>query len=232
MQNIRPNDFVFHKPTREEWVVCGVDYERDELIPCGYPFPSIARLSDCKIAEARNEPQSEEMRRALKQHGLNRFLEGDTMNESNTKPTVYLAGKITGDPGYWIKFFNAADALGKAGFTALNPAILPSQGFEYEAYLRMSAAMLAECEAICMLPDWRESKGARAEFGDACAAGKRVLYLAEDGKSIHEWETTESEMWLDNESEACITAEWVTIWKDTTQTEGYDQDAAEVAEDE
>lgn len=31
---IRPSDIVLHRPTGETWVVCGVDRERGELIPC------------------------------------------------------------------------------------------------------------------------------------------------------------------------------------------------------
>ena len=40
--DIRPNDTILHKPTGETWVVCGVDREKGKLIPCGYPFPSLA----------------------------------------------------------------------------------------------------------------------------------------------------------------------------------------------
>lgn len=46
---IRPNDFVRHTPTGEEWVVCGVDYRRNELIPSGYPFPTMAKIEDCVL---------------------------------------------------------------------------------------------------------------------------------------------------------------------------------------
>lgn len=95
------------------------------------------------------------------------------------KETVYLAGKITGDPYYRTKFFAAADKLKEAGFIVLNPALLPSEGFEYEAYIRMSTAMLDECAAACFLPDWKESRGATYEYGRAVAKGKRVFMFAE-----------------------------------------------------
>lgn len=91
------------------------------------------------------------------------------------KETVYLAGKITGDPFYRSKFHEAACALAVAGFIVVNPAKLPSEGFSYEAYMRMSSAMLDECAAVCFLPDWTESKGALMEFGRAKAKGKRVF---------------------------------------------------------
>ena len=76
------------------------------------------------------------------------------------KRTLYLAGKITGDPYYFTKFYNAQKKLEEGGFIVVNPALLPAEGFTWEAYMRMSDAMLAECAEVCFLPDWKESKGA------------------------------------------------------------------------
>lgn len=95
------------------------------------------------------------------------------------KETVYLAGKITGDPFYRSKFYEAQKKLEDSGFIVVNPAILPAEGFTYEAYIRMSSAMLEECAAACFLPDWTDSKGAIFEFGKANALGKRVFMFAE-----------------------------------------------------
>ena len=44
------------------------------------------------------------------------------------KKTVYLAGKITGDPFYRSKFYEAQKKLEKGGFIVVNPALLPSGG--------------------------------------------------------------------------------------------------------
>ena len=71
---IQPNDIVRHIPTGETWVVCGVNVEKGKLIPCGYPFPSMANISDCEIIERRNEPQTEEEIDALKRHGLEGYI--------------------------------------------------------------------------------------------------------------------------------------------------------------
>ena len=95
---------------------------------------------------------------------------GNTMQE---KRTLYLAGKITGDPYYFTKFYNAQKKLEEGGFIVVNPALLPAEGFTWEAYMRMSGAMLAECAEVCFLPDWKESKGAKYEFGEAMAQDKR-----------------------------------------------------------
>ena len=74
---IRPNDVVLHKPSGEKWVVCGVDHSKDELIPCGYPFPTLAKISDCVLIEERYyiEPQTEVQIQALRIHGLDRFID-------------------------------------------------------------------------------------------------------------------------------------------------------------
>lgn len=95
------------------------------------------------------------------------------------KETVYLAGKITGDPFYRSKFYDAQRKLEEGGFVVVNPALLPSEGFTYEAHIRMSSAMLAECAAACFLPDWTDSEGAIYEYGKATATGKRVFLFAE-----------------------------------------------------
>jgi hypothetical protein len=81
--------------------------------------------------------------------------------------TVYLAGKITGDSNYKSKFAAARKKLEQSGFVVLDPSILPATGFDYDAYIRMSAAMLDECEAVCFLCDWQDSGGARSEHARA-----------------------------------------------------------------
>lgn len=90
--------------------------------------------------------------------------------------TVYIAGKISGDPNYKLKFMTAQKNLEKIGFIVLSPAWLPSKGFEYEAYIRMSEAMLIECDAVCMLPDWKDSPGAARELAVAKAYKKEIYF--------------------------------------------------------
>lgn len=97
------------------------------------------------------------------------------MNEN----TVYLAGKITGDPDYKQKFAAAQEALEAAGFIVLNPAVLPSSGLRYDGYIKIGAAMLDECAAVCFLPDWMDSHGAMYEYGRAAAGEKHVFFFEE-----------------------------------------------------
>jgi len=93
--------------------------------------------------------------------------------------TVYLAGRISGDPQYRKKFFRAACELTAAGFDVVNPATLPPRGFQYAAYIRMSTAMLDECSSVCFLSDWRDSPGAVHEFNRAKLCGKEFFFFEE-----------------------------------------------------
>ena len=102
------------------------------------------------------------------------------------KRTLYLAGKITGDPYYFTKFYNAQKKLEECGFIVVNPALLPAEGFTWEAYMRMSGAMLVECAEVCFLPDWKESKGAKYEFGEAMAQNKPFFFFADWEKAQEE----------------------------------------------
>lgn len=76
MERIKPDDKVLHTPSQEQWIVCGVDYERGKLVPCGYPFPTMADIKDCVLVESGRGRQSEAMRKALQSVGLSSFLGG------------------------------------------------------------------------------------------------------------------------------------------------------------
>ena len=94
-----------------------------------------------------------------------------------SKGTVYLAGKISGDEKYKVKFETAERALIAAGYHVCNPAMLPQTGFSWEQLMRMSGAMLDECETVCFLPDWIHSKGAILEMDRATKSGKKIVHF-------------------------------------------------------
>lgn len=87
---------------------------------------------------------------------------------------VYLAGRITGDPAYRAKFADAEMVLRELGHTVLNPAVLPD-GLEYAAYMAIDEQLLRASDAVCLLPDWKQSPGARQERTLARRLGKKLL---------------------------------------------------------
>ena len=75
-QIIMPSDVILHRPTGETWTVCGVDHKAGRLIPCGYPFPTVARIEDCEVIERHYETQyqTEEQIKALQKYELTSFF--------------------------------------------------------------------------------------------------------------------------------------------------------------
>lgn len=89
---------------------------------------------------------------------------------------VYLAGKITGDPGYRAKFQAARERVEWMGHIALDPSVLPD-GMETADYMRICTAMLDSADAIGLLRDWADSPGARCEMALAQYLGKRIIHV-------------------------------------------------------
>lgn len=88
---------------------------------------------------------------------------------------IYIAGKISGDPGYREKFAEVEFALKDKGFSVMNPARL-SEGKEFcwNDYMAVTSAMQQVCEATVLLPDWQDSKGARLELKKAGELGQKI----------------------------------------------------------
>ena len=89
---------------------------------------------------------------------------------------VYLAGKITGDPGYRAKFRAARERVEWMGHIALDPSVLP-EGMETADYMRICTAMLDSADAIGLLRDWADSPGAKCEMALAQYLGKRIIHV-------------------------------------------------------
>lgn len=92
---------------------------------------------------------------------------------------IYLAGKITNEPDYRAKFQHVETLLKDKGHIVLSPAVLP-EGLPYEFYIRVDDLMLMEADAICLLPNWTDSPGARRERSLAKLHHKLILYYIPD----------------------------------------------------
>jgi hypothetical protein len=130
------------------------------------------------------------------------------------KKTLYIAGKITGDPNYKEKFKYWEITMKKRGYNVVNPAWLPEEGFTWEQYIAMSSAMLRECEAILFLEDWKDSRGAKIEHELAKKMGKELLFEMElkvgeieKTRTLYNWNKVSSEYnWVavDKDGEICV----------------------------
>lgn len=80
---------------------------------------------------------------------------------------IYVAGPMTGYPDCnFAAFHAAAERLARAGWKVFNPAenLGGRKDLPREVYLRLDLAMLAQCDAIAMLPGWEDSRGAKLEY--------------------------------------------------------------------
>lgn len=100
------------------------------------------------------------------------------------KPKAYIAGKITGldyDEAF-AKFERVERTLAELGFDPVNPMKkngLDGDGKEYPwaEYMKRDIPHLLACDAIALLHDWKDSRGARLEAHIAEELGmKRILF--------------------------------------------------------
>lgn len=94
---------------------------------------------------------------------------------------VYISGPVSGYPDNNAEAFNRAeDALRREGYEPLNPlSIKLGENATWEDYLRADLRLLTTADAIYLLKDWGESKGARLE---AYVARKLNMTIMEEGE--------------------------------------------------
>lgn len=93
------------------------------------------------------------------------------------KMKVYISGKVTGLPfgDVFAKFGAAEYWLKQQGLEVVNPLRLCSNSWSWEKCMRVCMAALTDCDALCTLPDWTDSKGAQVEYFVACHLGMRIF---------------------------------------------------------
>lgn len=80
--------------------------------------------------------------------------------------TIYISGRITGIEAQAEILFNQAEiALKNKGYTVVNPMKLPHQHDKtWESYMKECVIALMACDAVFVLDNWQESKGAKVEI--------------------------------------------------------------------
>ena len=94
---------------------------------------------------------------------------------------IYLSGKITDNKNYLDDFEKAREEVLKIYPAAeiVNPALISIAypNGSWNDYMAICKIMLNRCHIICMLPNWRNSKGAIKERMWATGRQKRIIYL-------------------------------------------------------
>ena len=94
---------------------------------------------------------------------------------------VYISGKITGlhPREYRGKFKAAVRKLNEMGHEAINPARMDVYNLTYAQYMAIDGMLVKFSDAIYMLDNWEDSKGARMEKELAESLGLKVMYEKE-----------------------------------------------------
>lgn len=88
---------------------------------------------------------------------------------------IFISGGITDVPNYQENFNNMANLLKAKGHIPLNPACFP-KGLENKDYMSFGFKMLNCADAIMMLNNWQNSKGATLEFQYANYLNMPIFY--------------------------------------------------------
>lgn len=92
---------------------------------------------------------------------------------------IYISGKVTGIPDADVreKFTDACEFLNSIGFEAVNPVEsgLPSTA-TWEQHMVKDIELLFGCDAIYMMADWVDSKGASIEYDIAKRLGMPMFF--------------------------------------------------------
>ena len=97
---------------------------------------------------------------------------------------VYISGKITGNNNYIKEFTEREITLRSMGHQVCNPVKI-SKALEeklgrmpsYDEYLQEDLKALDDCDAINMLDNWKDSKGANIERNFAIERNKVFIQV-------------------------------------------------------
>lgn len=94
---------------------------------------------------------------------------------------TYIAGPMTGLPEMnRPAFYAAEDTLLSLGHDPINPAdVALAEGASWLDYMRQTTRLLTTADAVCLLPGWENSSGARIERRWAMSVGLHITHLTD-----------------------------------------------------
>lgn len=92
---------------------------------------------------------------------------------------VYIAGKVTGeDPIECNKKFSKAELLlTSMKMQAVNPRLFVPSDADWKQAMKLCIKSLITCDFIYLLPDWKESEGAKLEVTIAEKLGIEIINI-------------------------------------------------------
>ncbi len=90
--------------------------------------------------------------------------------------TMYISGKIAGDPLYKLKFAEAKRDLKKRFQHVISPTDMDLNGIDYKKALSIDMYIISQVDGIYLLKDWTKSPGAIIEHNWAKRLGKEILF--------------------------------------------------------
>ncbi len=99
---------------------------------------------------------------------------------------IFISGGISGVENYKERFDKVEEQLRRSGFAVVNPAnlpkVLPESETTHEEYMKVCLKILSMCDAICMLDNWEQSRGARQEYNYAIMHGMKIFHLEDNSR--------------------------------------------------
>lgn len=91
----------------------------------------------------------------------------------------YIAGKISGEDEAKakVKFDKATEIIKQRYMMPVNPMVLVGLEKDWNKCMRICLKSLLTCDAICLLDDWKDSKGAKLEENVARGLDMLIIHL-------------------------------------------------------
>lgn len=96
---------------------------------------------------------------------------------------VYLSGKVTGIDNYYEVFADAKNKVSELlpNYGIINPIEMNKQFddgcLSWDGFMHICYAIIDCCSMVVMLPNWKDSEGAKEERRYAKEKGKKIYYL-------------------------------------------------------